>query len=209
MRNDYNAIAPWYDRLSRLVFGRAQVAAQTVLLPYIEAGNRILIVGGGSGWILEELAKIHSSGLEIVYVEISKEMIHLSKERRAGQNEITFVEQAVENYQPKGMFDVIFTAFLFDNFKEEKAQTVFTSLDTCLKPKGKWLFVDFQYTVGKNGWWQWLFLKVMLTFFKVVSRIEATTLVDMQPFFQNEHYQELFRLISYKTFIRSVVYQKQ
>jgi ubiquinone/menaquinone biosynthesis C-methylase UbiE len=208
MRNDYNTIAPWYDRLSRLVFGRAQVAAQTVLLPYIEAGSRILIVGGGSGWILEELSKIHSSGLKIVYVEISKEMIHLSRKRRAGQHEIVFVERAVENYEPDGMFDVVFTAFLFDNFKEEKAHSVFSLLHNCLKPTGKWLFVDFQYTVGKHGWWQWLFLKIMLCFFKVVSKIEATTLVDMQPSFREAHYKELFKLISYRTFIRSVVYQK-
>jgi hypothetical protein len=39
MINDYDIIAPVYDRLSRLVFGRAQVRAQEDLLRYVRAGR--------------------------------------------------------------------------------------------------------------------------------------------------------------------------
>lgn len=208
MRNNYDAVATWYDRLSRLVFGRVQVVAQTVLLPYVTAGSRILIVGGGSGWILEELAKIHPSGLSIIYVEISANMLALSRQRNAGENEVQFVQQAIEDYQPAGTFDVVFTAFLFDNFTEEKVQTVFSLLHDCLTPGGKWLYADFQYTTAKGTWWQRWLLNMMLVVCKILCQVEATTLVNLAPFFTGKQYTTVFNKSSYRSFIHSVVYQK-
>lgn len=208
MRNNYDAIAPWYDKLSRLVFGKAQVHAQTALLTYIPPGSKVLIIGGGSGWILEELAHVHPSGLQITYVEISAKMLELSRRRHLGGNKIRFVQQAVEDFSATETFDVVFTPFLFDNFTTAKAQSVFDLLHALLRQKGLWMFVDFQYSHSKNSWWQKILLHTMLAFFKIVSRIEATTLVNMEPIFAAKNYRVLFNRKSFGSFIHSTVYEK-
>ena len=70
MPANYNKIAPVYDMLSRLVFGKAIVNAQRRLLPGLPRGEyRLLIVGGGTGWILDELGKQKPQGITIDYVE--------------------------------------------------------------------------------------------------------------------------------------------
>ncbi|MDB5086371.1 MAG: hypothetical protein JWR09_365, partial [Mucilaginibacter sp.] len=67
-----------------MVYGRALINAQVFLLQYVPVGVDVLIAGGGTGWVLEELAKIHPSGLQITYVEIAADMMALSKKRNIG-----------------------------------------------------------------------------------------------------------------------------
>ncbi|HEV7379176.1 MAG TPA: class I SAM-dependent methyltransferase, partial [Dyadobacter sp.] len=120
MKNNYDPIATRYDWLSRIVFRQNLVLSQTCLLQHIPPQSSILIVGGGTGWILSELTKTQATGLEITYIEISEKMINLAKKHNTGKNEVEFVHTAIENYTSNKTFDIILTAFLFDNFREEK-----------------------------------------------------------------------------------------
>ncbi|HEY2583916.1 MAG TPA: methyltransferase domain-containing protein, partial [Mucilaginibacter sp.] len=97
MAANYNNSAWFYDKLSGMVYGRALINAQVYLLQYIPEGAHVLIVGGGTGWILEEITKIHPSGLQITYVEIAADMIALSKKRNTGNNKVVFINEAIEN----------------------------------------------------------------------------------------------------------------
>lgn len=112
-QNNYDNIAWIYDALSRLVYGNSIRQIQIDLLDSIPARARILVVGGGTGWILEEISKIHPSGLEVTYVEISKNMIQLARNRHIADNVVEFVHLPIEDFHPDSKFDVIFTAFLF------------------------------------------------------------------------------------------------
>jgi ubiquinone/menaquinone biosynthesis C-methylase UbiE len=61
MKNkNFDFIAPYYDFLSKLIFGKRLRIAQTSLLSKIPRHQRILLVGGGTGWILPELLQICS-----------------------------------------------------------------------------------------------------------------------------------------------------
>ena len=77
MAANYNNAAWFYDSLSRVVYGKALIDAQVYLLQYIQPNSTILIVGGGTGWILEEVARIHPTGLQITYVEAYAQMMAL------------------------------------------------------------------------------------------------------------------------------------
>src|SRR5580692_1554130 len=105
MPNNYDPIAGSYAFLSRLVFGQAEVNAQVELLRYIGPGSRVLIVGGGTGWILEKLAAIHPSGLRITYVESSANMIALTKKRDWRQNEAQLVQLPIEQFVTEERYD--------------------------------------------------------------------------------------------------------
>jgi len=202
--NNYNPIAKSYDFLSKKIFGNTLMDAQTALLPYIPAGARVLVVGGGTGKILEAMAALHPDGLHITYVEISSKMVELARKRNVGKNHIRFVRQPIEEFTFDGNFNIIITPFLFDNFGEEKARSIFEKLHTWLAPHGLWLhtdFVDDKNTKRKHK----LLLKVMYLFFRIVSRVEARRLVDMRPLFPGR-YGVLFEKRFYSGFVYSAVY---
>jgi ubiquinone/menaquinone biosynthesis C-methylase UbiE len=204
MASNYNKIARSYDLISWIVYGKALINAQVGLLKYIPANSRVLIVGGGTGWILEEIAQIHS-GLTIDYIESSEKMIALSEKRDHGTNHINFINLPVENYITEERYDVIFTPFFFDNFKVDKIEFVFTKLNELLKQDGIWLYADF---IDNGKWWQKLLLRTMYLFFKITTNIETQELVDMDEFF-DPYYNKSVEICHYHNFIRSVVYRKK
>lgn len=207
MRNNYDAIAGNYDRMSRLVFGQAIIQSQKVLLKYITAGSRVLIVGGGTGWILEEIAIQNPSGLVIDYVEISANMIALASKRQSGANEVHFINNPIEDFQAATTYDVVITPFLFDNFGQERAEKVFNKLDSMLGNDGIWLFTDFHAGSGQ-AFWQKALLKTMYAFFGLISHVEARRLPELEHMFRSAGYEIVLESYHFGKFIRSVAYRK-
>ncbi|WP_254411504.1 class I SAM-dependent methyltransferase [Dyadobacter diqingensis] len=205
---DFNAVARPYDFMSRLVYGNALVESQVSLLKYIPANSRILIVGGGTGWILEAIAKIHDAGLEITYVEVASSMIALSQKRETGQNKIIFIHKTIEDYQTNQPFDVIITPFFFDLFTENKVKTLFHGLDEQLKTGGLWLYTDFIPDKYQTRLWQKMLLKAMYFFFGFLSKVEARQLTNMDQYFEKK-YVTVNQNWFYGNFIRSNIYKKQ
>lgn len=201
MKGSYDTVAPFYDRLSRVVYGAAIVQAQIYLVHAIPENSVILIVGGGTGQILEEISKKHVNGLQITYVDISKEMIALSKKRNIGNNKVLFVNKAIADVSFQHKFDVVLTPFFFDNFSNSTAHIIFNKINASLKPHGLWLFADFQVS-EKNNLWQKLLLGVMYLFFRTLCGIEASNLPDTTSLF----YKFNYRLISSQTFYRKFIY---
>ncbi|MGF7076181.1 class I SAM-dependent methyltransferase [Mucilaginibacter sp. 3215] len=205
MAANYNNSAWFYDRLSKLVYGRALINAQVYLLGFIPPKSKILIAGGGTGWILEELAIIYPEGLNITYVEISANMIALSQKRQIGQNVVIFINDAVENVKLAADFDVVITPFLFDNFVEETVDNVFNHLHNLLKPGGLWLNADFQLT---GRWWQNVLLKSMFVFFRLLCGIEASKLPAIEKRFDVTRYSVIEDKTFFGDFIVARVYRK-
>lgn len=208
MRNNYNFIAPYYDFMSRVVFGNTIVRAQTCMLPYIQPNSNLLIVGGGSGWILEELAKRDLGVLNIIYIDSAQNMIALAKKKKCGPHVVDFICGQIEDYRPVQQFDCVFTGFLFDNFKSERIELVFNNLHQMLKKEGLWLYADFIATKTAIKIWQKILLKTILLFFKTVSKVEANELMSLNPLFKSHGYTQIFAGWHYYHFIQSLVYKK-
>ena len=206
MANNYDNAAWFYDRLSRLVFGNAIIQSQVYLLQYLLPASNILIVGGGTGWILDEITKLHPSGLKITYVEISAKMMAISTKRNIGANKVTFINSAVESVVLKPDFDVIVTPFLFDNFTQQTVQKIFNHLYSSLKPDGLWLYADFEPT-GKL--WQKMLLKTMHGFFRILCGIKARRLPDVKQLFAKQCYKHVNSKAFFGDFIRAIVYSRQ
>ena len=205
MSANYNNSAWFYDFLTGLVFGRTLFRAQVYLLNNIRPGNKILIAGGGTGKILEAITSIYKTGLKITYVDVSEKMIVASKKRNIGENEVTFINAAIENIQLPYNFDVVITPFLLDNFREETLQKIFSRIDQSLLPEGLWLNTDFQLT-GKR--WQKIMAGSMLIFFRIICAIEAKKLPDIQNCFSNNGYRIVEQKTFWGDFIITAAYQK-
>jgi ubiquinone/menaquinone biosynthesis C-methylase UbiE len=205
MAASFNNSAWFYDLLSRLVYGKAIVNTQLYLLGYVQPNSKILIVGGGSGWILDEITKLYPAGLSITYVEVAPAMMALSQRRNTGSNKLVFINDAIENVALPPDFDAALIPFLFDNFTAETLQIVFNKIDSLLKPGALWLNCDFQLT-GK--WWQALLLKSMFLFFRTIDKIEASELPQIEACFDRNSYSKINERTFFGDFMVARVYRK-
>lgn len=208
MKGNYNIIAPYYDRLSKLIYGNAIVNAQQYVVNFIIPGSAFLIVGGGTGWILEEISKRHTNGLAITYVEISEKMMELSRRRNIANNHVDFTTGPIQDVLLDGRYDAVITPFLLDNFSPVTTMAVFKKIHSVLRPSGYWFFCDFQLS-RKHRLWQKPLLKLMYLFFRSVCNIEANSLPDTASMFDKYGYKEIAYKNFFHRFIQSVVYQKQ
>jgi SAM-dependent methyltransferase len=218
--NNYDRIANYYDRIHHLFYGQSEINAQVELLGYIRPGDRLLILGGGTGWILEKIAAIFPAGLRITYIESSERMMELTKKRNWGQNEVGLIISTVEEWMGDGgarvegkggdeaEYDCILTGFFFDNFKEVHAAEIVRRVTPFLKKGGYWLEADFYYPRGRGKLWQAVLLHAMYFSARLICGVEAKRLPDMERIFSEEGYRSLYTTFHYQRFIRSVVYRK-
>jgi len=189
-----------------LVFGQQLKSVQIESLHYIPAGSCILIVGGGTGWILEEIANLFPSGLEITYIDKSSKMIELSKKRNYQLNTVEFINAPLEDTSLKhDYYNVILTPFFLDCFSQPTFEVVSEKLDKSLNPLGLWLYIDF-YLSAQSTFMQKILVKFMYTFFRLASRIEARKLPDIDSYFST--YNVLAKKMYYHNFIQLQVLQK-
>ncbi|HWB94749.1 MAG TPA: class I SAM-dependent methyltransferase [Puia sp.] len=202
-------MAGYYDLLIQLIFGKTEINAQVEMLRFVFPGNRVLIVGGGTGWILDKIAEIYPEGLEITYVECSGTMMKYARKRNCGANKVSFVQLPVEEFETEERYDCILAGFLFDNFYQEHAAQIVGSLDTFLKDGGYWLFADYYYPRRGGSWWQGLLLRSLYWGARMICRVEANELPDMKAIFSSAGYRVIFNKFYYRGFIQAVVYRKE
>jgi ubiquinone/menaquinone biosynthesis C-methylase UbiE len=205
MAANYDNTAWFYERLSKLVFGQAQVKAQNVFLNLIKPEAHILIVGGGTGQLLESLTKLYPSGLQITYIEVSANMLTLSRKRNTGQNKVQFILGDIQTSNLSQKFEVIITAFLFDNFSDHELSATFPRVDAMLQSGGLWLNTDFQLT---GPLWQKLMLRMMYGFFRLVGAVRVNKLPDAGGLFEKYKYTLIAQKSFFGHFILSCAWHK-
>ncbi|GAA4304444.1 class I SAM-dependent methyltransferase [Nibribacter koreensis] len=185
---DFNLIAPVYDGLAQLVYGKAQQRAQQHFLSSIPQGARVLVVGGGTGWILTELLRTVQPA-HILYVEASEKMLGKARARwhqgpNSASNLVEFRLGTEADLLPQEKFHVVMTPFVLDLFSTPEARQMMQKLNTHLLPDGLWLHTDFQ--VAQEMWrrlWQKPMLWGMYTFFGWVSHLSAQKLPPFKLLF--------------------------
>ena len=205
MRRSYDNIAVIYDWLAKAVYGQILIKARAGLVAATPAGSRILIAGGGTGWELEELSRIHPKGLTITYIDASAKMMAIAAKRNIAGNEVNWITCNIETVAATGNYDVILTPFLLDNFTDERLRLLFPDLHHQLQPGGLWLYCDFQNT---NVFWQKAMLIFMYTFFRAICAINATHLPDTEYLFTKYGYKIKSQNCYAGKFITAVVYIK-
>ena len=116
----FDLIAPYYDKLSRIVFGSTLEQAKISQFCNIKAGSTILFIGGGAGTSLKTLLNLRKN-LTIDYVEPSQKMIFLAKKKVSNFIDFRFHARAIEEFDGTG-YDIIITEFFFDLFEASKIQ---------------------------------------------------------------------------------------
>lgn len=172
----FDAVAAFYDPLARLVYGRAlQRAQQAALAAGLPAtAGRVLVVGGGTGWVLGEIWR-RSSGARVLYLEASPRMLARSQAwvRRhcpALEGQVTFRLGTEASLGPEEPFDAVLTFFFLDLFGPTRLRALIARLRPLLAPTGTWLLADF---AAPRRWWQRQLLQLMYWFFGLTTGISA------------------------------------
>lgn len=206
-KNNYDPVAGYYDRLSQIIFGKSIIRSQTCFLHFIKDDDSILIAGGGTGWLLETIAALHKKNIRVVFVDVSAKMIALARKRNTGELQVEFINSSVEELHLVTPFNIIITAFLFDNFNATTAQKNFNRLSQLLHKNGHWLFADFHIKAASPLRHK-ILLRMMYTFFRKAASVEAKKLPDMNTMFLQDAYHLAFEHWHYGRFIQSVAWQK-
>ena len=208
----FDRVAPFYDRLARLVFGSSIRRAQRHFLNYVPPAARVLLVGGGTGWLLPYLLE-KPEVTHVTYLEASAVMLALAQRKAHGVRSSTtasirWVHGNKQQLASDDRYDVVITNFVLDMYTGAALDQLMKRLLNHLHPAGYWLFTDFRLS-GKQRrrWWQQLMAQAMYVFFHLTAGINRQKL----PFY-DRHFAALgLRLVREKTFfgdfIVSQVYQ--
>lgn len=199
----FDLLAPVYDALARLIFGRSIRTSQTHFLDKAPANAKVLILGGGTGWLLEELLK-QNALCEVWYIEVSSKMIEKTR-ARALNGRVHFIQGTEEDIPPHITFDVIITNFYLDLFSEDTLRGVIQRLTKQSTSATRWIITDF---VDTDAWWQRWMLKIMYLFFRSICKIEAMRLPDWSEQL-NPQWKEINSRYWYGSFIKSCVVSRK
>jgi 2-polyprenyl-3-methyl-5-hydroxy-6-metoxy-1,4-benzoquinol methylase len=208
MPSGYDRIARFYDTLARSVFGKSITLAQQCGLSEIIPGSNILIVGGGTGYVLEYLSQCGIEDLHVDYVEASQAMIMRTRHRKIDGLPVNFVHRSIGEIDEQKTFDVIITQFFLDSFQGKDLERLFTRLHEHLRIDGTWIIADFQVSKDWKAIWQKPLLSIMYLFFTITVGIKARRLDDFHTLFIRSRYCLITSQSYYCAFMFSSTYQK-
>lgn len=197
----FDFIAPVYDTLARMVYGKAIVNAQTAYLDQIPKGADVLILGGGTGWILSALHKANPD-CRVTYVEASGKMISYARKEVPPGMHVSF-SCSDRLSIPEGKFNAVITNFFLDMYAPNTVRDFCSTVRTHLKPNGIWIITDF-FDTGLRR--HRLLLRIMYHFFRTLCRIEAHTLPNWTEILSNAQFRCRDSRTYYDSFIRGCVY---
>lgn len=161
--NNYDRIAWCYDWLKQLIFGDRLDQASQYFLSDLRPGSSLLILGGGTGKILEYIPQ----GVEIHYLEKSGKMIQRTQKRV--DRKINFIQADFLTHETEQKYDYILCPFFLDTFNQETLELVVNRIKKLLKRNGVLLVSDF---TGKQP----SLVPLMYMFFRLTTRIQANSL---------------------------------
>lgn len=204
MKPDFNFIAPFYDDLAFIVYGRKLIDARMSFIHRIPAKGRVLLMGGGTGKILNQVLK-QVPGITIDFVEPAEKMIHLAQRNLESgfKSQVNFICGDHHSIPHENEYDVATSFFVIDCFRQEKALEFVKAITLPLKGNGLLLFSDFFYT-GKFR--HRALIWFMYRFFKLTAGVETQKLPDYDRIFETLGLQKTEEKVFLSGLIRSGVF---
>jgi tRNA (cmo5U34)-methyltransferase len=202
--NNFNFISPIYDLLSKAVFwGRIQ-KSQLEFFAHIKPNDKVLIIGGGTGQILNELNK-QQKKLTVIYLEKSKIMVANAKRRLPFEFlDIEFkCGDALTTNWPH--CNIIITNFFLDVFNEKNLLKIMDKIKESQRLGDFWICTDF---VSSNNFIKRYLIKMMYSFFRLTTNLEGNHLINFDKLFHTSGYNKIESKTFYHKMIKSSIYSK-
>ena len=203
---NFDHIAPYYDTLATIVFGNKLSVAKGVFLDEIPASGQVLLVGEGTGNLLNLLLQ-REPALTIDYLDASSKMIELTRKKvpPADLHRVRFFQGTHHNLPAQKKYDAVMAFFVIDCLQQGEAMAFTTSLTNALKKEGCFLMADFfppKKIVHRALLW------MMYRFFRWVADLNTAALPDYEILFNGQQLTEAGRNSYMNGFIQSRFYRK-
>jgi ubiquinone/menaquinone biosynthesis C-methylase UbiE len=202
--NDYDFIARFYDQLARLAFGDQIFNSQRRFLSNVPDGSAVLILGGGTGLIVNELMKLKPN-CRVTFIDASAKMISIARTNNYSSSlNIVFVH-GTEDDIPEGRYDVVITNFFLDLFSPNNLDIVLQKIKARLTSNAIWLVTDFQ---KPKTLWQKFVLAFMYRFFALVTRLKNQELPFLFKQIEKNGFKEIETAEFASGFIKTAVLKR-
>lgn len=171
----YDQLSWGYDLLARVMIGKSVQKSQRYGLPFLKDSRKVLILGGGTGWILPDLAKINPT-LQIDYIEVSPKMIHRAQSRLNNLPLSVRLICGTESAIPDADYDGVITGFYLDHFSDGQLPEVIRKIQRNLNSGAYWLATDF----CANNFWQHQYIRILYLIFGWLTGMDTKELPAWQ-----------------------------
>lgn len=173
MSDTYGFLAPIYQPISRVVFGKDLIYANQAFLEE-SRGKKLLIIGGGDGIAYRDLGK----NIQGEYWDSSPKMAEIAQKNLYASG----LKVNAGIWSGIGKFDRILLPFILDTLSDAEIKNLLSQVKSSLSDQGQVLVSDFFEPVSFG---QKLIQKAMIWFFRSFTAHQRKDLPLITQFFQD------------------------
>ncbi len=197
----FNSLAPVYDAVARIVIGKGIRTSQLHFLNHLRGRHKLLMLGGGTGWILPYVIKANPA-IQIDYIDVSDRMIEKARSRVSEDFQVRFIVGTEENIPDKD-YDCVITNFYLDLFDDLSLGHVVFRIKNSILPNAIWVATDF---INEKPWHKRV-LAIMYTFFRVTTGLSTQKLPLWEKELRKAGGTQLEMAKYSRGFIKSIVFR--
>lgn len=184
---DCDLIAPWYEPVEHLCFGKALERRRNFFLSELSSARHALSCGEGDGRFSAALLQSNPQ-VGVTAVDASIKMVELARRRvaRMGTDPRSRAEYHcadIHSFQPRHpQCDLIATHFFLDCFTTEEAAAVVHRIASWAAPRARWVVSEFEQPSGPVAHlWTGAVIRSLYAAFRVTTGLRVTHLPNYRP----------------------------
>lgn len=207
----FDRIAPFYQLLEYLVFGKALQRRRCAFLADIQGCEKVWVLGDGDGRFTASLIMSWQTNRKVRrvrYVDSSRRMISLAKRRLKLMDEptasVSFCQGDVLDLPLTDTYDLVVSHFFLDCFCDDQLATLVPKIASRAESQAAWLISEF--AIPSQGWRRLAAMAAiacMYFFFRVAADIRPGRLPEYRIYLQKSGLQLAKRQSAFGGFLVS------
>lgn len=190
-------IAPWYEPVEHLCFGRALEQRRNAFLGDLQDVRTALSCGAGDGRFMAALLQSNAQ-VKVTAVDASRRMVEIANRRIMAMGDglrkrADYRCGEIQSFDPPRLpFDLIATHFFLDCFSTEEATAIIRRLAGWAAPRARWIVSEFCQPATLVGQvWTGTVIRGLYAAFRVTTGLRTTRLPDYHPALHGEEFRLL------------------